>query len=138
MPAMLSKLYHALLGAGVDDATATAAAEEAAQSDQRFAVIDVKLAEIHGELDRRFAHVETRFTRLEGEMERRFTQLEAHADRRFAQVDGRFATVEGQIGRTLDAVKALSERLDSHFRIIYWILGIMGTAILGLIWRLVA
>ena len=32
MPAMLSKLYHALLGAGVDDATATVAAEEAAQS----------------------------------------------------------------------------------------------------------
>jgi hypothetical protein len=106
---MLSKLYHALLGAGVDDATATAAAEEAAQSDQRFAAIDVKLVEIHGELERRFA-----------------------------QVDTRFAVLEGQLGRTLDAVKALGERLDSHFRIVYWILGIMGAAILGIIWRVVS
>ena len=50
MPAMLSKLYHALLTAGVDDATATAAAEEAAQSDQRFAALDVKLEALKGEL----------------------------------------------------------------------------------------
>ena len=108
MPAMLSKLYHALLGAGVDDATATAAAEEAAQTDARFAALDVKL------------------TGFQGEMERRF-----------AQVDTRFATLEGQLGRTLDAVKALSERMDSHFRIIYWILGILCAIILGLLWRVV-
>jgi hypothetical protein len=102
MPAMLSKLYHALLNAGVDDATATAAAEEAAQSDQRFA------------------------------------QLENTLERRFGQIDTRFATLEGQIGRLADAVKALSERMDSHFRIVYWILGVMGAATLGLIWRLVS
>lgn len=89
MPAMLSKLYHALLGAGVDDATATAAAEEAAQSDQRFAAIEIQLARM-----------------------------------------------EGQIGRTLDAVKALSDRMDSHIRITYWILGILAAALVGLAWRL--
>jgi uncharacterized protein YhfF len=114
MPAMLSRLYHALLGAGVDDATATAAAEEAAQSDARFTAIEVQLAHIEGELDRRFAQVEMRF----------------------AQVDTRFATLEGQIARTLDAVKALSERMDSHFRITYWILGILTAALVGLAWRL--
>jgi hypothetical protein len=86
---MLSKLYHALLGAGVDDATATAAAEEAAQSDQRFAAIEIQLARM-----------------------------------------------EGQIGRTLDAVKALSDRMDSHIRITYWILGILAAALVGLAWRL--
>lgn len=91
MPAMLSKLYHALLGAGVDDATATAAAEEAAQSDQRFAALEVR-------------------------MER----------------------LEGQIGRTLDAVKALSERMDSHFRIVYWTLGVLVAAFLGLAWRVLS
>jgi hypothetical protein len=89
MPAMLSKLYHALLTAGVDDVTATAAAEEAAQSDQRFTAIEVQLAEIKGE-----------------------------------------------VGRTLDAVKALSERMDSHIRITYWILGILAAALVGLAWRL--
>ena len=79
---MLSKLDHALLTAGVDDVTATAAAEEAAQSDQRFTAIEVQLAEIKGE-----------------------------------------------IGRTLDAVKALSERMDSYIRITYWILGILAAAL---------
>ncbi len=48
MPAMLSKLYHALLGAGVDDATATAAAEEAAQADARFASLEVKITQVQG------------------------------------------------------------------------------------------
>ena len=99
MPAMLSKLYHALLGAGVDDATATAAAEEAAQSDQRF------------------------------------VELRLHLEQRFAQVDTRFATLEGHLGRQADATKALSERMDSHFRIMYWILGVMSAAILGTLWR---
>lgn len=114
VPAMLSKLYHALLDAGVDDATATAAAEEAAQSDQRFTASEVTLARIEGELDRRFAQMETRF----------------------AQMDTRFATVEGQIARTLDAVKALNERMDAHIRITYWILGIVAAALVGLAWRL--
>jgi uncharacterized protein YceH (UPF0502 family) len=120
MPAMLSKLYHALLGAGVDDATATAAAEEAAQSDQHFAALDVKL------------------TQLEGGIEARLTRLEAAIDRRFAQVDTRFATLEGHIGRLADNVKALSERMDSHFRIMYWILGVLVAAFLGLAWRVLS
>ena len=117
MPAMLSKLYHALLGAGVDDATATAAAE-AAQTDARFAALDVKL------------------TQMEGGIEGRLTRLEAAIDRRFAQTDGRFATLEGHIGRLADNVKALSDRMDSHFRITYWILGILAAALVGLAWRL--
>ena len=107
MPAMLSKLYHALLGAGVDDATATAAAEEAAQSDARFA--DLRL------------HLEQRF----GQVERRFTTI-----------DVQLATMQGEIARTLDAVKALSERMDTHIRITYWILGILAAALVGLAWRL--
>lgn len=85
MPAMLSKLYHALLGAGVDDATATAAAEEAAQGDTRLATIEMKVTQLQGDM-------ETRFARIEGLMETRF------------------ARVDGDIGRTLDAVKALSKR----------------------------
>ena len=100
MPAMLSKLYHALLGAGVDDATATAAAEEAALGDQRFA--DLRL-----------------------DMEQRFTTI-----------DVQLATMQGQIARTLDAVRALSDRMDSHIRITYWILGILAAALVGLAWRL--
>ena len=107
MPAMLSKLYHALLGAGVDDATATAAAEEAAQTDARFA--ELRLA------------MEQRF----GDMEQRFTTI-----------DVQLATMRGEIGRTLDAVKALSDRMDSHIRITYWILGILAAALVGLAWRL--
>jgi hypothetical protein len=90
MPTMLSHLYHALRELGADDATATAAAEEAAQSDQRFAALEVR-------------------------MER----------------------LEGQLGRTLDAVKALSERLDSHFRIIYWALGVLIAVLAGLLWKVV-
>lgn len=100
MPAMLSKLYHALLGAGVDDATATAAAEEAAQTDARFAELRLELA------------------------------------RRFTSIDVQLATMQGEIARTLDAVKALSERMDSHIRITYWILGILAAALVGLAWRL--
>jgi hypothetical protein len=90
MPTMLSHLYHALRELGADDATATAAAEEAAQSDQRFAALEVR-------------------------MER----------------------LEGQLGRTLDAVKALSERLDSHFRMIYWALGVLIAVLAGLLWKVV-
>ena len=90
MPTMLSHLYHALRELGANDATATAAAEEAAQSDQRFAALEVR-------------------------MER----------------------LEGQLGRTLDAVKALSERLDSHFRIIYWALGVLIAVLAGLLWKVV-
>ena len=50
--------------------------------------------------------------------------------------DGRFATLEGHIGRLADNVKALSDRMDSHFRITYWILGILAAALVGLAWRL--
>jgi hypothetical protein len=57
MPAMLSKLYHALLDAGVDDATATAAAEEAAQSDQRFSALELKMTQMQGTMDARFAEI---------------------------------------------------------------------------------
>lgn len=99
MPAMLSKLYHALLGAGVDDATATAAAEEAAQTDARFA------------------------------------ELRLHLEQRFGQVDARLAVFEGHLGRTLDAVKALSERMESHFRLVSWTLGVLVAAFLGMLWR---
>jgi hypothetical protein len=46
MPLMLSKLYHALLEAGVDEQHATEAAEEAAQYENRFAGIETRLARI--------------------------------------------------------------------------------------------
>ena len=118
MPAMLSKLYHALLGAGVDDATATAAAEEAAQSDQRFTAIEVKLARIEGRT---------------GVLRRWRPALPGSK-----ASETRFARVDGDIGRTLDAVKALSDRMEagSHIRITYWILGILAAALVGLAWRL--
>ena len=69
MPAMLSKLYHALLGAGVDDATATAAAEEAAQSDQRFAALEVKITQVQGTL-------EARLTTMQGTMDTKFAAIQ--------------------------------------------------------------
>jgi hypothetical protein len=72
MPAMLSKLYHALLGAGVDDATATAAAEEAAQSDARFASLEVKITQVQGTLEARLntmqGTMDTKFAALQGEL----------------------------------------------------------------------
>jgi hypothetical protein len=46
MPLMLSKLYHALIEAGVDEHLASDAAEEAAQYENRFGSIDTRLAPI--------------------------------------------------------------------------------------------
>jgi phage shock protein A len=51
MPLMMSKLYHALLEAGVDEQHATEAAEEAAQYENRFAGIESRLARIETQLD---------------------------------------------------------------------------------------
>jgi len=79
MPAMLSKLYHALLGAGVDDATATAAAEEAALGDQRFA--DLRL------------DIEKRFSDLRLDMETRFGDVE----KRCAEVRVDVAQLRGEM-----------------------------------------
>ena len=68
MPAMLSKLYHALLGAGVDDVTATAAAEEAALGDQRFADLRLDMEKRFGDMEKRFAEVRVDVAQLRGEM----------------------------------------------------------------------
>ena len=68
MPAMLSKLYHALLGAGVDDATATAAAEEAAVGDARFAELRLDIEKRFGEMEKRFAEVKVDVVALRGDM----------------------------------------------------------------------
>jgi hypothetical protein len=86
MPAMLSKLYHALLGAGVDDATATAAAEEAAVGDARFA--DLRL-----DIEKRFGEVEHRFSELHLNMETRFGDME----KRFAEVRVDVAQLRGEM-----------------------------------------
>lgn len=51
MPLMPSKLYHALLEAGVDEQHATEAAEEAAQYDNRFPSIEARLARIESQLE---------------------------------------------------------------------------------------
>jgi hypothetical protein len=96
MPAMLSKLYHALLGAGVDDATATAAAEEAAQSDQRFAELRLDIEKRFSEL--RFA-METRF----GDIEKRFA--EARVD--VAQLRGEMRVLVWQSRLTLGGIVGL-------------------------------
>ena len=68
MPAMLSRLYHALLGAGVDDATATAAAEEAAVGDARFAELRLDIEKRFGEMEKRFAEVKVDVVALRGDM----------------------------------------------------------------------
>ena len=68
MPAMLSRLYHALLGAGVDDATATAAAEEAAVGDARFAELRLDIEKRFGEMEKRFAEVQVDVVALRGDM----------------------------------------------------------------------
>ena len=46
MPLMMSKLYHALIEAGVDEHLATEAAEEAAQYENRFAGIEARLGRL--------------------------------------------------------------------------------------------
>ena len=96
MPAMLSKLYHALLGAGVDDATATAAAEEAALGDQRFAELRLDIEKRFSEL--RFA-METRF----GDIEKRFA--EARVD--VAQLRGEMRVLVWQSRLTLGGIVGL-------------------------------
>lgn len=68
MPAMLSKLYHALLEAGVDDVTATAAAEEAAQTDQHFSELRLAMEQRFGDVEKRFAEVRVDVAQLRGEM----------------------------------------------------------------------
>jgi hypothetical protein len=68
MPAMLSKLYHALRGAGVDDETATAAAEEAAVGDARFAELRLDIEKRFGDMEKRFAEVRVDVAQLRGEM----------------------------------------------------------------------
>lgn len=35
-------------------------------------------------------------------------------------------------------MKALSARMDSHFRIVYWTLGVLVAAFLGLLWRVLS
>jgi len=51
MPLTLSKLYHALLEASVDEQHATEAAEEAAQYATRFTSIEAHLARIESYLE---------------------------------------------------------------------------------------
>jgi hypothetical protein len=68
MPTMLSKLYHALLDAGVDDPTATAAAEEAAQGDARFVELRLQLEPRFGDMEPRFGEVRVDVAQLRGEM----------------------------------------------------------------------
>jgi hypothetical protein len=65
---MLSKLYHALLDAGVDDVTATAAAEEAAETDAHFAELRLAMEQRFGEMEKRFAEVRVDVAQLRGEM----------------------------------------------------------------------
>jgi hypothetical protein len=47
MPLMMSKLYHALIEAGVDEHLATEAAEKAAQYENRFAGIEAQRRRSH-------------------------------------------------------------------------------------------
>ena len=92
MPTMLSKLYHALLNAGVDDPTATAAAEEAAQGDARF-------AELRLQLEQRFGDMEKRF----GDMEQRFAEVRVDV----AQLRGEMRVLVWQSRLTLGGIIAL-------------------------------
>ena len=68
MPAMLSRLYHALRALGADDATATAAAEEAAVGDARFAELRLDIEKRFGEMEKRFAEVQVDVVALRGDM----------------------------------------------------------------------
>ena len=119
MPTMLSHLYHALRELGANDATATAAAEEALAAAELLESLPGPL--VH-QLDLRFVHEAQRHPRFGG------------GD---ARLQVRMERLEGQLGRTLDAVKALSERLDSHFRMIYWALGVLIAVLAGLLWKVV-
>ena len=93
MPAMLSKLYHALLGAGVDDATATAAAEEAAQTDARFAELRLAMEQRFGDMEQRFSTMDQHFVALRLQMEQRAGDIE----KRFAEARVDIAQLRGDM-----------------------------------------
>jgi len=61
MPLMLSKLYHALKYAGVDERLAIEAAEESASFENRFDSIEQRLTRIEEKLGHFEAQTNTRF-----------------------------------------------------------------------------
>ena len=103
MPAMLSKLYHALLGAGVDDATATAAAEEAAQTDARFAELRLTMEQRFSAVDQHFVELRLQMEQRAGDIEKRFA--EARVD--VAQLRGEMRVLVWQSRLTLGGIVGL-------------------------------